>query len=546
MPFAITSGCCTDASCVSVCPVNCIHPTPDEPEFATTDMLFVDPVACIDCGACADACPVDAVLPVDGLPGAEAVQADRNREYYATHPADHTWGEPQFPRSLPAAVEPRRIAIVGTGPSAAYAARALLQSTDADLTLIDRLPVAGGLIRSGVAPDHPQTKQIGDGFADVFRHPRVRLALNVEVGRDISADELLAYHSAALYAVGAATDRTLGVPGESLPGSHAATDLVGWYNAHPDRADLAVDLDGERAVVVGTGNVAIDVARILLSDPDDLAATDISDLALESLRNSRVREVVLLGRRGLQTAAFTPGEFLGLRSTPGIRIVVDGSDDIDAAALKSHEPGTSAALLAESDREAIDWSAPPPAGKRVVFRFNSPITALHGTDRVEAVETSVRIPAHLLIRAIGYSGRPVPGLPFDEASGTVPNEGGRVIDPASGKPVTGTYVLGWMKRGPSGGIGTNRGCAAETVSALLDDAAGGRLPRPQGSARDFDKLLRRRNPDVVDGRSASAIDRAERDAGERSGRPRVKFLRFEEMLHAGRRRPSRLLSRPSA
>src|SRR3954447_11153406 len=331
MSFAITATCCNDASCVSVCPVNCIHPTPDDPGFGTTEMLYIDPEACINCGACADACPVDAISPIESLQGGDQVFAELNRRYYEEHPTDHAWGAPEFPRSLPAETGPLRVAIVGTGPAAGYAAQKLLRSTDAEITLLDRLPVAGGLLRSGVAPDHPSTKRIAESFAEVYRHPRVSLALNVEVGKDITAAELAAHHSAVLYAVGASSDRALDVPGEHLPGSLSATEFVAWYNAHPDLADLPVDLAAERAVVVGTGNVALDVARILLRDPDELARTDIADHAIAALRNSNVREVVLLGRRGPDTAAFTRPEFLALRDADDLQLVLADMPEVRSA-----------------------------------------------------------------------------------------------------------------------------------------------------------------------------------------------------------------------
>src|ERR1700712_3943248 len=203
MSFAITPTCCNDASCVSVCPVNCIHPTPDEPAFGTTEMLYVDPEVCIDCGACADACPVDAIFPVEALRGPDREHADRNRKWFVEHPTDHAWGEPAFPRSLPTGVDLPSVAVVGAGPAAAYTVRELLYSTNAEITLIDRLPVPGGLLRSGVAPDHPATKRIGDGFAELYRHPRVRIAFGVEVGKDVTAEDVLAHHAAVVYAVGA-------------------------------------------------------------------------------------------------------------------------------------------------------------------------------------------------------------------------------------------------------------------------------------------------------------------------------------------------------
>ncbi len=536
MPFAITPTCCNDASCVSVCPVNCIHPTPDEPEFGTTEMLYVDPEACIDCGACADACPVDAVFPIESLKGADAGFAEANRRWYDEHPTDHAWGEPEFPRSIPAegTRDPLRIAVVGAGPAAGYTVRHLLHATDARITLIDRLPIPGGLLRSGVAPDHPATKQIGDGFGEIYRHPRVRLALNVEVGRDVSVAELAEAHSAVVYAVGASADRQLGVGGEQLPNSLAATDVVGWYNAHPDRTDLAVDLQTERAVVVGTGNVALDLARVLLADPEDLARTDVSDVALAALRTSRVREVVLLGRRDASTAAFTAGEFAALRAVPGLEIV------LDRAGLPGGAPTDGP--LAGLPVMDVDHEAAPPSGRRLVLRFSSPVEAVEGDDAVTGIRTTptadvdaARIDTGLVIRSIGYRGRALPGLPFDEAAGVVPNEQGRVLDPTTGAPLPATYVAGWIKRGPSGGIGTNRADAAETVHALLDDAGAGRLPTPGTGEAAFRRLLRSRT-DVVDQARARAIDAAEREAGQPAGRPRVKFVRTEQMLAVDRQK----------
>ncbi|GAB2675558.1 FAD-dependent oxidoreductase [Saccharopolyspora gloriosae] len=537
MAYAITQTCCNDASCVSVCPVNCIHPTPEEPGFGSTDMLYVDPQTCIDCGACADACPVDAIFPVDRLRGADTIYARLNREYYETTPTSHEWGAPRFPRSLPASVGTLRVAIVGTGPAAAYTAQALLRDTGAELTMIDRLPIAGGLLRSGVAPDHQSTKKIGDGFSWLYRHPRLNLHMNVEVGRDITHEELAAHHHAVIYAVGAAADRELDVDGADLPGSMSATSFVAWYNAHPDAADVEVDLSAERAVVVGNGNVALDVARILLSDPERLASTDIADHALRRLRGSEVREVVLLARRGPEHAAFTTPEFLAMREIPGVELVVrDGPEA--RAAFADAEPGGKAALLAELPIEDADRQAPPGDGKRLVFAFGTEPVAVLGDDRVDSVRVhdaggEGAISTGLLIRAIGYRSSPIAGLPFDTTTSTVPNESGRVLAGA-GEPMPGTYVVGWAKRGPSGGIGTNRGCAGETVGTLMDDAAAGRLAPPEKTG--FDRLVRTRAPGSVGSRGMLAIDKAERDRGAREGRPRVKFATTPELLGAANRR----------
>jgi ferredoxin--NADP+ reductase len=541
MAFAITQTCCTDASCVAVCPVNCIHPTPGEPGFGTATMLFIDPGTCIDCGACADACPVDAISPVDLLTGPDVEYARINAERYEQHPADHAWGAPDFPRTAPG-LGPLRVAVVGTGPAACYAAQELLRTTEAEVTMIDRLPVPGGLVRYGVAPDHPSTKKVGDTFAALYRHPRLHAHLGVEVGRDLSHAELAEHHHAVVYAVGAAADRRLDVPGEDLPGSVPATRVVGWYNAHPDvppdALDPTVELAGERAVVVGTGNVALDVARLLVTDPERLACTDIADHALERLRGSAVREVVVLGRRGPEHAAYTRPELRALAHLDGVELVVH-DDPRTAATVPEAPAGSHAALLAEVPRRAVDLTAPPAPGRRIVLRFGASPTAVLGTDRVHGLRVddgghTTDVAAGLVVRAIGHRGRPVTGLPFDTATGTVPHEAGRVVDPAAGAPVPGTYVVGWAKRGPSGGIGTNRTCASETVGTLLDDAVAGRLPAPARSARHLARLVRRRRRDAIGLPELHAIDRAERRRGAAAGRPRVKYASAAELVAAGR------------
>ncbi|TXS01614.1 4Fe-4S dicluster domain-containing protein [Streptomyces sp. col6] len=543
MTYAITQTCCSDATCVAVCPVNCIHPTPQEQDFGSTEMLYVDPQTCIDCGACADACPVDAIFPVDSLFGARKEYAAINAAYYADRepepaagPNFHAWGAPSFERSLPSDFAPIRVAVVGTGPAGMYAAEDLLLHTNAEVTLVDRLPVAGGLVRYGVAPDHPGTKGVGETFARFHSHPRVRMHLGVEVGKDLSAEELAAHHDAVIYAVGAGADRRLSIPGEDLPSSIAATSFVSWYNAHPEVAPESVDLSrAERVVVAGNGNVALDVARILVADPAGLAGTDIADHALAALRGSAVREVVLLGRRGPEDAACTSSELLALKHLPGVELVVDDHDPRIGPAIEEAAPGSTAAVLHEVRRERVDWSRSPAEGRRIVFRFHSAPVEIRGGDDVAGVRVTAdggeaEIPAQLFLRAIGYRGRAVPGLPFDEASGTVPHEGGRVAG------LTGTYVVGWIKRGPSGGIGANRTCAAETVGTLLADAVAGALPSPSHPAKAFARLVRGRIRQVVDARGLAAIDRAERARGRDGGRPRVKFGTVPELVAASKGR----------
>ncbi|MFF3957686.1 FAD-dependent oxidoreductase [Streptomyces sp. NPDC001890] len=541
MTYAITQTCCSDATCVAVCPVNCIHPTPQERAFGSTEMLYVDPKSCIDCGACADACPVDAVFPVDSLPAAQAEYAAINAAYFAGQEPDpvpagpnfHRWSAPSFERDLPSDFAPIRVAVVGTGPAGMYAAEDLLLHTNAEVTLVDRLPVAGGLVRYGVAPDHPATKKVGDTFARFHDHPRVRMHLGVEIGKDITAQELAAHHHAVVYAVGASTDRRIGVPGEELPGSISATSFVAWYNAHPEVAPDAVGLPSERVVVAGNGNVALDVARILVADPSTLAGTDIADHALAALRASKVREVVLLGRRGPEHAAYSASELLALKHLAGVELVVDDHDPRTGATIDGAAPDEKAGLLRDVPREAVDWSRSPEPGRRIVFRFHSAPVEVLGDDTVRAVRVTggpgeLDIPAGTLLRAVGYRGAPVAGLPFDEATGTVPHEGGRV----TGMP--GTYVVGWIKRGPSGGIGANRACAAETVGTLLDDAVSGALPAPSSASKAFLRLARSRSRHVVDAKGLAAIDRAEIARGRDGGRPRVKFGTVPELIAAAK------------
>ncbi|WP_419997965.1 FAD-dependent oxidoreductase [Streptomyces boninensis] len=574
MTYAITQTCCNDATCIAVCPVNCIHPTPEERAFGSTEMLHIDPKTCIDCGACADACPVDAIFPVDELTGANRQYAALNAAYYADagagsqpqlaadSPNFHAWGPPSFDRVLPSDFRRLRVAVVGTGPAGMYAAEDLLLHTSAEVTLIDRLPVAGGLVRYGVAPDHPGTKGMGSAFARFHDHPRVRLLLGLHVGDDVSAEEVAAHHDAVVYAVGASTGRRLDIPGEDRTGSIAATDFVAWYNAHPDVAPDAIDLSAtERVVVVGNGNVALDVARILVADPAELAGTDIADHALAALRASAVREVVLLGRRGPEHLACTRPELLALKHLPGVELAVDDADARVGEAIEAAGPDDTAALLTGLPRVAVDWAAAPAEGRRIVFRFHSaPVEVTGGTAdaagsdagarrgadtgagsgagvaavRVTGDGGGVTIAAGLLVRAIGYRGIPVAGLPFDEATGTVPHAGGRV----AGRP--GTYVVGWIKRGPSGGIGANRACAAETIGTLLADAVDGTLTEPARSGREFRRLARRRSAGLVDARGLAAIDRTERARGAAEGRTRVKLATVPELVAAARKRRARV------
>ncbi|GAA4482205.1 FAD-dependent oxidoreductase [Rhodococcus olei] len=552
MAYVITQACCNDASCVASCPVNCIHPTPDEPQFATTEQLYIEPDTCIDCGACVDACPVAAIFPDDQLSGPDARYAQINANYYDRHPMWEGWA-PLAPKEAKRVdLGTLRVAIVGAGPAACYAADELLAHSDVEVEVFEKLPTPWGLVRAGVAPDHPGTKVITDAFEWTAGKDGFRFHLGVEVGTDLTHRELLDHHHAVIYAVGAPHDRSLGIDGEDLPGSHAATEFVGWYNGHPDHAHHDFDLSGERAVIVGNGNVALDVARILTMNPDELARTDIADHALDALRRSNIREVVLLGRRGAAQAAYSTPEFLALGDLDGVDVVIDPAE-LDADPSCAGEPDPQAAFKVQLARE-YSSRATTPGNKRIVFRYLASPTAAHGPGRLESL-TVVRndlvagpngtpaarptgdtetLPAGLLLRSIGYRGRPVPGVPFDERRGVVPNDHGRVLDGPGGAVIDGVYVTGWIKRGPSGVIGTNKACARETVTRLLDDFQNERLVRTVVDRAALAALLDRRVPGHLDGRGWRAIDAAERARGAAAGRPRVKFTAVDEMLAAAR------------
>ncbi|MCF8610152.1 FAD-dependent oxidoreductase [Gordonia sp. HY285] len=523
MAYVVTQNCCNDASCVPVCPVDCIHPAPGEPGYRTAEMLYIDPDTCIDCGACADVCPVEAIRPDDDLEGLDLRYLEVNADYYArsTETAADL-PQPTMPDriSVTGTRLPLRVAVIGSGPSASYAADELLARRDIDIevTMIERLPFTGGLVRYGVAPDHAKTKMVDRTFARTIRRAGATFYLDVEVGRDVSLDEVADHHHAVIVATGADEDRRLGIDGEDLPGVHSAREFVAWYNGHPDFANSWFDLSHERAVVVGNGNVALDVARILSAEVDDLRRTDIADHALDALAESAVREVVVLGRRGPDAAACTVPELLGLSEMSGADVIVDGDVHVDSDATYKTR------LLAEYA------SAVPHRSRRITLRFHSAPLEIVGGDRVRAIRLAAQdravneLDTGLVLRSIGYRGRPFGDLPFDERRGTIANVDGRVCEAGSERPVVGRYVTGWIKRGPSGVIGTNRQCARETVANLLVDYESNLLTDPSGSANIFDRLVRSRRPSAMTADDWFAVDRHERAAGRGQGRPRVKLL----------------------
>jgi ferredoxin--NADP+ reductase len=458
-----------------------------------------------------------------------------------------------------AETSPKRAAIIGAGPSGFYTADQLL-AAGFEVDLLDALPTPFGLVRAGVAPDHPNIKAVTRVYEKTAAKPGFRFFGGVVLGRDISRADLLERYHAVIYALGTSDDNRLGIPGEDRPGSHAATHFVAWYNGHPDAADHEYDLSVDRAVVVGNGNVAIDVARMLVLHPDELTPTDTADHALEVLAESQVTEVVLLGRRGPAQAAFTNPELRELADLQRAGVEVDVEDlELDEHSARWLE-SEAADITSRKNVEILRGyaeSGPKDASHRIVLRFlRSPVEILgdgeHGPvtgvkvvkNRIEPAEggglravptgeTEV-IDCGLVLRSIGYRGRPVDDVPFDERRGLIRNTGGRVVD-EDGHAQLGEYVVGWIKRGPSGVIGTNKKDAADTVARIREDLEAGALNaavRPD--ATETAEFFAQRAPDAVTWEGWQLIDAAERSSGEPHGRPRVKLVRLADLVGAAR------------
>jgi ferredoxin--NADP+ reductase len=452
--------------------------------------------------------------------------------------------------------EPLRAAIIGAGPSGFYAAGQLLAIDEPQFAvdLYDRLPTPYGLVRSGVAPDHPKIKSVTKAYDKTSQHERFRFFGHVELGSDVTRQQLLEHYHVVCYTIGTSTDKRLGIPGEELNGSHAATEFVAWYNGHPDHCGLEVDLQAKQVVVVGAGNVAIDVARMLALAPSELEITDTADHAIEVLRSSGVEEITILARRGPLQAAFTNPELLemGELERGDVEVVGGELDELSAVAL----------LDADKTRRRNveilqDYAARPKTGKAITVRFRflaSPVELLgdeNGHVRAVKIEkneivarddgslgargtaTFEEIPAQLVFRSIGYRGQPVAGIPFDEQRGLILNAAGRVTD-ADGAQQPGEYVSGWIKRGPSGVIGTNKKDSQDTVDKILEDAAAGRLNEPPED--DIDALIANNCADVVTWDGWQAINAIETAVGEGSSpaRPRVKLTEWAALREAAR------------
>lgn len=450
-----------------------------------------------------------------------------------------------------------RVAIVGAGPAGAFAAASLLRAyPEVEIDLFDRLPTPWGLLRGGVAPDHQEIKRLGDTFDRETLGRGCRFLGNVAVGVDISHHELMGHYTAVVYATGAQADKSLGVPGEQLPGSWPATEFVAWYNGHPDFRGLEFDLSCRRAVVVGNGNVAADVTRMLTLGPAELGRTDVADHALAALRDSRIEEVIVVGRRGPAQVAFTSAELRELGRIPGVELRVRPQElELDPVSARwLAEEGT---FTARKNVQLLREFAASPrrtvARRRIELRFLRSPVAIHGTDRVQGIElrrnqiarsadgliraqpldeAPETIECGLVLRSVGYRAVPLPDVPFDERYFILPNRRGRVLG-SDGEILPAVYAVGWIKRGPTGILGTNKRDAAETIEGLVEDLRGGRLPAPPNPARDqLDALLAERGIRTVSADGWRAIDARETERGRAAQRPRVKLASRDELLVA--------------
>lgn len=450
---------------------------------------------------------------------------------------------------------PLRVGIVGAGPSGLFAADALIkQAIPVAVDLFDRLPTPFGLVRYGVAPDHQKIKSVTRLYQKTLDDPRVRFFGHMSYGQDVTLSELRRFYDAIFYTVGAPSDRPLGIPGEGLPGSMSATEFVAWYNGHPDFADLKPDLSVSSVAVIGMGNVAVDVTRILAKTADELRVTDIADHAVTALQESRVTDIYMLGRRGPAQGKFTTKELRELGELANADIVVDPGD-MELDALSEASLGDDK-VVAKNVEVLRDFSGRTPTGKprRVHIKFLSSPVAVLGESKVEGLriqknelrdrdgwleasptdETEI-LPVGLVLRSVGYRGVALPEVPFDPKRGVIPNVAGRVTESVGGAVVPGEYVAGWIKRGPTGVIGTNKADAAESVRSLLEDAPN--LTRVAETDRDpaqIERYLRDKGVQFFSFDHWLEIDALELEAGKAQGRPRVKLTRIEEMLSRAR------------
>ncbi len=446
----------------------------------------------------------------------------------------------------------KRVAIVGSGPAAFYSAMELLRHDDpmVSVDMLERLPTPYGLVRGGVAPDHEKIKSVTKIFERAAGHPRFRFFGNVEFGKDIQRLELLEHYHAVIYAFGSRTDRHLNIIGETLPGSHAATEFVGWYNGHPDYRHHQFDLTSKRVAIIGMGNVAIDCARILCQDPENLAKTDIAKHALEALRQSEVEEVFLIGRRGPVQAAFTPAEVRELLHLPKVDAVMRASDlELDDHSKEELSKASRNTKLNMEILQQIHDQGDRGNLRKLHLCFLISPTKIEGSEKVEGLELVhneivkeggvlrakatdevMHLNVDMVFRSIGYMGEAIPGLPFDDRRGTLPNDQGQLLDGVDGKLLNQEYTAGWIKRGPSGVIGTNKQDAAETVSRLKKNWQTSPTPQPKLVQHDLLDLLKKKKIQFVSFEDWKKLDRFEIEQGQQNGKSRHKICEVQEML----------------
>ena len=452
---------------------------------------------------------------------------------------------------------PLRVAIVGSGPAGFYALQALFKAQDLNVQvdMYDRLPVPFGLVRSGVAPDHPKIKNVMALYERLAERPEFRFFGNVEFGKDVTLADFRNLYHQVVFASGAQADRLLGIPGENLEGVHSARRFVAWYNGDPGYSRLDLDLSAESVAVIGVGNVAADVARILCRLPQVLAKTDIADYALEALKGSAIKTVHVIGRRGPVQSAFSHPEIHELGEMAGASAsTLPDEMQLDAASERELLSGTEDLKRRYQALKLLEGRQEPEKARRLAIRFClSPVEILgdregrvralkvvrnalfvdeQGTVRSRPTGETEVIPCGLVFRSVGYKGVVLEGLPFDATAGVVPNERGRVIDPESGQQMAGVYVAGWIKRGPTGLIGANKSCARETIDALIDDLGAAKRFCPTAPHTDaVNQLLRERRIDYVTYDQWRRIDELEVARGKTVGRPRVKLTELDDFLH---------------
>lgn len=550
MTYVITNSCCKDASCVEVCPVNAIHPRPESDNYWSADMLYINPMQCIDCGACAKACPVDVIYFEDDLP----IHLKEYRQINASHFEDEKKLEavPALTEShdychLKNKYEELRVAIVGSGAAGIYAARELLskRGLKLDVYMFDRLPVPGGLIRSGVAPDHQDTKKVALEFDRLCSHNNFHFYGGVEIGKQLTHKELKEHFHGIIYASGAFSDKQLSITGENLPGCHGASEFVGWYNGHPDYANFNFDLSNKKAIIIGNGNVALDIARILVTDTKLLEKTDIAAHALKALRESEIREVIIAARRGPAHAAFTNPELLSLGQIEGANVTVEEecihliremSPRDFAEKWRANILNEYAANVCQSSKRIkfLFMSSPIEIlgdEKAIGVRFSRNIYSSNHQDTITVDHTKEDrvLEANLIISAVGFKGSKIPKLPFEEQSGVIANKKGRVLEEDQNTHMTGVYTTGWAKRGAKGTIGTNRLCAIETVGALLHDVEALRMFQPMYKIEQLHITLNQRHCNYIDTQGWKTIDQYERQTGNSTKRIRTKIIDVHEM-----------------